>query len=122
LKLQALDLCHESNPSIYSPTFLYVIVFPSYGKLLLTLFVIIRYQRIYGSSTFFTAIPTLFITYIVFVYILNAPIGFNLSLNVSFILGAVFTVILAVMFFVKARNNRDNQIATDVDVTIDKAA
>ena len=80
------------------------------------------YLFIRQKNYFISAIPALFITYMVFVYILNAQIGFNLSLNVSFIVGAVLTVSLAVMFFIKAKNNRDKQIATDVDVPIDKAA
>ena len=52
----------------------------------------------------------------VFVYILNQKIGFNLDLKVSFIVGIVLTVILAVMFFVKAKNNKANKIETDVVV------
>ena len=61
-------------------------------------------------------VPALFITYMVFVYILNQKIGFNLDLNVSFIVGIVLTVILAVMFFIKAKNNKANKIETDIIV------
>src|SRR5699024_3636405 len=74
------------------------------------------YLFIKGKNYFIAAIPALFMTYMVFVYILNAKIGFNLDLNVSFIVGAVLTVILAVMFFIKANNNRKNQIETDIDI------
>ena len=42
----------------------------------------------------------------VFVYILNQKIGFNLDLNVSYIVGLVLTAILAALFFVKAKNNK----------------
>lgn len=55
-------------------------------------------------------------TYMVFVYILNQKIGFNLDLNVSFVVGFVLTVILTVLFFNKARRNRQEGIETDVDV------
>lgn len=74
------------------------------------------YLFIKGKNYIVSFVPGLFMTYMVFVYILNAKIGFNLPLNISFIVGAVLTAILTVMFFVKARNNRIQSIETDVDV------
>lgn len=41
-------------------------------------------------------------TLMTFVYILNAKIGFNIPLNTSYIVGAVITVILTAVFFIKA--------------------
>lgn len=74
------------------------------------------YLFIKGKNYIVSFVPGLFMTYMVFVYILNAKIGFNLPLNISFVVGAVLTAILTVMFFVKARNNRIQSIETDVDV------
>ena len=74
------------------------------------------YLFIKGKNYFIAAIPAIFISYMVFIYILNAKIGFNLDLTVSFIVGAVLTVILTVMFFIKAKNNRKNAVETDVEV------
>ncbi|MCU9612453.1 carbon starvation protein A [Caldibacillus lycopersici] len=58
-------------------------------------------------------VPAIFMTYMVFVYILNAQIGFKLDLNVSFIIGLVLTVILTFFFFVKAKKNRTAEIEVD---------
>ncbi|HLR02132.1 MAG TPA: carbon starvation CstA family protein [Virgibacillus sp.] len=69
-----------------------------------------------GKNYIVSLVPGLFITYMVFVYILNAKIGFNLDLTLSFIVGAVLTVILTVMFFIKAKNNKSESIETDVDI------
>lgn len=74
------------------------------------------YLYIKGKNYFISFIPGVFISYMVFVYILNAQIGFNLDLNLSFILGFVLTVILTVMFFIKARSNRANSVETDIDI------
>ena len=74
------------------------------------------YLFIKGKNYFLSLVPALFITYMVFVYILNQKIGFNLDLQLSFIVGIVLTVILTVMFFVKAKNNKANKIETDIVV------
>lgn len=39
------------------------------------------------------------------IYILNAKIDFNIPLNTSYIVGAVITVILTAVFFMKAVKN-----------------
>ena len=82
----------------------------------IALWIATMYLFIKGKNYFVSLIPALFITYMVFVYILNQKIGFNLDLKLSFIVGIVLTVILAVMFFVKAKNNKANKIETDVVV------
>ncbi|HLR14812.1 MAG TPA: carbon starvation CstA family protein [Bacillota bacterium] len=61
-------------------------------------------------------IPAVFISYMVFVYILNEKIGFNLSLKTSFIGSIFLTILLTVMFFIRAKNNRINKIVTDLPV------
>src|SRR5699024_12299865 len=76
------------------------------------------YLFIIGKNYIVSFVSGLFMTYMVFVYILNAKIGFNLPLNISFIVGAVLTAILIVMFFVKAINNRIQWIDTYVDVSV----
>src|SRR5690625_66239 len=74
------------------------------------------YLFIKGKNYIISLIPAIFISYMVFVYILNAKIGFQLDLNVSYIIGLVLTVVLTVMFFIKARNNKKEKVETDVDV------
>lgn len=82
----------------------------------IALWIATMYLFIKGKNYIVSLIPALFITYMVFIYILNAKIGLNLDLNVSYIVGLILTIILAVMFFVKAKNNKRNQIETDVMV------
>lgn len=54
------------------------------------------------------------------IYILNAKIGFNIPLNTSYIIGAVITVILTAIFFMKAMKNKNENI--EVDVQLEKEA
>lgn len=74
------------------------------------------YLFVKGKNYIISLIPAIFISYMVFVYILNQQIGFNMNLNTSFIFGVVLTIILTTMFFVKAQNNRRDGIVTDLPV------
>ncbi|SDN60167.1 Carbon starvation protein CstA [Psychrobacillus sp. OK028] len=82
----------------------------------IALWIATMYLFIKGKNYFVSLVPALFITYMVFVYILNAKIGFSLDLKLSFYGGIVLTVILTIMFFIKAKNNKANKIETDVVV------
>lgn len=82
----------------------------------IALWIATMYLFIKGKNYFVALVPALFITYMVFVYILNQKIGFNLDLKLSFIVGIILTVILTMMFFVKAKKNKANKIETDVIV------
>jgi len=82
----------------------------------IALWIATMYLFIKGKNYIISLVPALFITYMVFVYILNQKIGLNLDLNVSYIVGIVLTVILAVMFFIKAVNNKRNKIETDIPI------
>ncbi|MFC5590782.1 carbon starvation protein A [Sporosarcina soli] len=82
----------------------------------IALWIATMYLFVKGKNYFVSLIPALFITYMVFVYILNQKIGFNMNLNVAFIVGLVLTAILAVMFFVRAKRNKQAKIETDVSV------
>lgn len=80
----------------------------------LSLWIATMYLLIKGKQFWIPLIPALFITYMVFIYILNAKIGFNLSLNVSYVGGIILTLIFALWFFKKAKENKHNQIQTDL--------
>lgn len=80
----------------------------------IALWIATMYLLIKGKNYFVALVPAIFITYMVFVYILNQKIGFNLDLNISFIVGIFLTVILTVMFFIKAKSNKANNIETDI--------
>ncbi|SDH82404.1 Carbon starvation protein CstA [Planococcus glaciei] len=74
------------------------------------------YLYIQGKYYLVSMAPAIFITYMVFVYILNQKIGFNLDLNISFIIGFVLTIIIVAMFYAKARKNREEDVETAVAV------
>lgn len=74
------------------------------------------YLYIQGKNYLVAMAPAIFITYMVFVYILNQKIGFNLDLNVSFIVGLILTIILVAMFYYKARKNVAEDVETSVAV------
>ena len=82
----------------------------------IALWIATMYLFVKGKNYIVSLIPAIFISYMVFVYILNAKIGFQLNLNTSFIIGIFLTIILTYMFFVKARNNKQNGIVTDLPV------
>ncbi|MER2088999.1 MAG: carbon starvation CstA family protein [Sporosarcina sp.] len=82
----------------------------------IALWIATMYLFIKGKNYFVSLVPALFITYMVFVYILNQKIGFNLDLKISFIVGLLLTAIVAVMFFIKARKNKEGKIETDMVV------
>lgn len=80
----------------------------------LALWIGTMYLLVKGKQFWIPLIPALFITYMVFIYILNAKIGFNLSLNTSYIGGIILTIIFTLWFFKKAKENKKNNIQTDL--------
>lgn len=82
----------------------------------IALWIATMYLYIQGKNYFVSMVPATFITYMVFVYILNQKIGFNLDLNTSYILGLFLTAVIVGMFYVKARKNRVNDVKTSVVV------
>ncbi|MFC4022239.1 carbon starvation protein A [Oceanobacillus longus] len=80
----------------------------------IALWIATMYLFIKGKNYFVSLVPAIFMTYMVFVYILNAKIGFNLDLNISFVLGLVLTVALTFGFFRRAKRNRVDEIEVDM--------
>ncbi|SHH89914.1 carbon starvation CstA family protein [Virgibacillus chiguensis] len=80
----------------------------------IALWIATMYLFMKGKNYFVSMVPAIFMSYMVFVYILNAQIGFRLDLNVSFIVGAVLTVMLTFLFFKKAQTNKANQLKVDM--------
>ncbi|GGD06031.1 carbon starvation CstA family protein [Pontibacillus salipaludis] len=56
------------------------------------------------------AVPATFMTMATFTYILNAQIGFGLSLNLSYVLAAIITVSIVASFFTAARRGLNKNI------------
>ncbi|TWT14343.1 carbon starvation protein A [Planomicrobium sp. CPCC 101079] len=82
----------------------------------IALWIAAMYLYIQGKNYLVAMAPALFITYMVFVYILNQKIGFNMDLNTSFIIGLGLTAIVVAMFYIKAKKNRDDEVETSVAV------
>ncbi|WP_369899621.1 carbon starvation protein A [Bacillus manliponensis] len=74
------------------------------------------YLFVKGRQYVVSLIPALFITMMTVVYILNAQIGFNMKLDTSYIMGLIITVILTVLFFIKAIQNKKNGLQIDAPV------
>ncbi|MFD1362276.1 carbon starvation CstA family protein [Lentibacillus salinarum] len=83
----------------------------------LALWIATMYMLIKGKNYWISLVPALFITDMVFVYILNAPIGFNLSLQMSHIGGVILTIAFAMWFFRKAKQNKSDRIEADLQKT-----
>ena len=58
------------------------------------------YLALQKKNYWIAAIPAAFITMTTFSYILNAKIGFNLPMNVSYVLAGVITAVIIAAFFV----------------------
>lgn len=86
----------------------------------ITLWIGTMYLFIKGKPYVVSLIPAIFMTLMTVIYILNAKIGFNIPLNTSYIIGAVITVILTAIFFMKAMKNKNENI--EVDVQLEKEA
>ncbi|MGP4039104.1 carbon starvation CstA family protein [Gracilibacillus sp. D59] len=80
----------------------------------LALWIATMYLLLKGKNYWISLVPALFITDMVFVYILNAPIGFNLPLQMSHIGGIILTMIFTVWFFRKANHNKSDRIEADL--------
>ncbi|GAF63204.1 carbon starvation-induced protein [Bacillus sp. TS-2] len=62
-------------------------------------------------------VPAWFMSMTVATYIANASIGFGLPMSVSLVFGAIFTIVITVLFFLFANKNRKNKIPTEDDVS-----
>lgn len=82
----------------------------------LALWIATMYLLVKGKKYWISLIPALFITDMVLVYILNAQIGFNLSIDVSHIGGIILTIAFSIWFFWKAKQNKENNIETELEV------
>lgn len=62
------------------------------------------------------AVPAAFMTMATFTYIINAPIGFGLPLNVAYGLAAVITVGVVTAFFIAAKRGLQRNIPLEEDL------
>src|SRR5699024_9785640 len=80
----------------------------------LALWIATMYLLVKGKKYWISLIPALFITDMVLVYILNAKIGFDISINYSHSGVIIITIIINLWIFKKGIENKENKIQTDL--------
>lgn len=80
----------------------------------IALWIATMYLYVKGKNFIVSLIPAIFITYMVFVYILSEKIGFNMDLKLSFIIAIPIMIIFIIWFFKKGKSNKEHQIETDI--------
>lgn len=83
----------------------------------IALFVAAMYLYIAKKNYYIALVPGTFMLVMVITYILNAQIGFGLSMNTSWIGGLIGTVVLVVMFFRAAKKARANNLPLEEDIS-----
>lgn len=83
----------------------------------IALFVGAMYLYIAKKNYWISLIPGSFMLVMVITYILNAQIGFRMSMNASWIGGVIGSAILLVLFFRTAKKNRANNLALEEDIS-----
>ncbi|SDH52800.1 carbon starvation CstA family protein [Alteribacillus bidgolensis] len=74
------------------------------------------YLFIAKKNYWIAMIPGIFMTMATTTYILNAPIGFGLPMNLSYIGAAIATIIVTVLFFQAAKKARANQLPLEENI------
>ncbi|MEJ8778536.1 carbon starvation CstA family protein [Pseudogracilibacillus sp. ICA-222130] len=91
----------------------------------IALWIATMYLYVKGKQYIVALIPAMFMSYLVFVYILSEKIGFNIDLTLSYYISIPLLIILVFAFFKKARSNKANNLQVDLpdesDQPYDKA-
>ena len=91
----------------------------------IALWIATMYLYVKGKQYIVALIPAMFMSYLVFVYILSEKIGFNIDLTLSYYISIPLLIILVFAFFKKARSNMANNLQVDLpdesDQPYDKA-
>lgn len=87
---------------------------------MIALWVGAMYLILSGKNHWIASIPATFMTMVTFTYIINAPIGFGLPMNIAYIGATIGTVIVIVLFILSAKSRLNTGF--EVDEQIDKAA
>jgi carbon starvation protein CstA len=85
---------------------------------MIALWVGAMYLALQRKNHWIASIPAVFMTMVTFTYILSAPIGFGLSMNISYTGAAIITVacIFAFIISLKKRLNTGTEIQVDDDL------
>jgi carbon starvation protein CstA len=75
------------------------------------------YLFIAKKNYWIAMIPGIFMTMVTMTYILNAPIGFGLSMSTSYIGATIATIAVIVTFYIAAKKARANNLPLEDDVS-----
>lgn len=90
--------------------------FANQGTAALALWISAMYLIVKNKNYFIALVPAIFITDMVMVYILfDSKLGFGLSYGISHVGGLVITAVCTVLFFLKAKSNKNNNLKVDQD-------
>ncbi|WP_280771148.1 carbon starvation CstA family protein [Salipaludibacillus daqingensis] len=88
---------------------------------MIALWVGAMYLGLQKKNHWISSIPAAFMTMVTFTYILNAQIGFGLSMPISYAGAAVGTVIVIILFAKKLKHELETK-QIEVDANVDKVA
>ncbi|NME05415.1 carbon starvation protein A [Psychrobacillus sp. BL-248-WT-3] len=92
--------------------------FANQGTSALALWIATMYLMVKGKNYYVSLIPALFITDMIAVYILNdAKLGFGLAYGTAHIGALIFTIIITILFFMKAKKNKKEGLQVDLEET-----
>jgi carbon starvation protein CstA len=83
----------------------------------IALFVGAMYLYVAKKNYFIALLPGTFMLVMVITYILNAQIGFGLSMNISWIGGFIGAAVLVAIFFYAAKKARANKLPLEEDIS-----
>lgn len=83
----------------------------------IALWVAAMYLFIAKKNYWIAMVPGIFMTMATTTYIINAPIGFGLSLSTAYVGAAIVTVAITVIFFKAAKKARANNLPLEEDIS-----
>ncbi|MFG6120553.1 MULTISPECIES: carbon starvation CstA family protein [Thalassobacillus] len=83
---------------------------------MIALWVAAMYLFLSKRNYWIAAVPATFITMATFTYIVNAPIGFGLPLEISYVIAGIITVAIVTAFFLSARKRLTQNIPLEEEL------
>ncbi|WP_077301778.1 carbon starvation CstA family protein [Virgibacillus pantothenticus] len=84
----------------------------------IALWVASMYLFIAKKNYWVAMLPGVFMTYVTTAYILNAPIGFRIPMNITYILSGTITIGIIALFYKYARQNVKNNMEIEETISI----
>ena len=88
----------------------------------IALWVASMYLFIAKKNYWIAMLPGIFMTYVTTAYILHAEIGFRIPMNITYILSAVITIGIIVLFYKYAQQNAKNNMQIEENIPVNPGA